>query len=472
MASSDGEKPISTRENTETNAGFSVVKGKRIKLNDPATLAFPPLSIGLGKVPIEEAMPILCKVIKEFIDSHKDQRYFLVLVEEDHEILEYFRQASGNLWTFKSEMPDHCELTRDERLLLRKDVFDDQAMEDDRKCRFIACETTWRLKPDVTPFSRKVYKAAGSDLAKRIKEAYPQPGALGEAYPVSLPPESNIRKNKGIEQIIYVVAPNMNPARSDHLPLDEAKKSLTKSYQSMLNAFWSVANDNDYSPSNSLVTEHNEKKRKSSVEIPVAAAKSSQIHQPRNERSLYSNDWSRVLWEYCSNPEAFPSDIVYHYDDDVVITWDKFPKAQKHLLVMPRRRIEYIDDLKKSDIDTIELLKKKGQWVIDRLKEENAKLDFRMGFHAMPSMRQLHMHVISQDFNAPALKTKRHWNSFTTFFFIPVDNLLDVLRGKGEVTIDNEYYNRLLKGRLRCHRCEKEFKTMPMLKDHIRLHWE
>jgi len=186
----------------------------------------------------------------------------------------------------------------------------------------------------------------------------------------------------------------MNPALSDHLPLEEAKKSLTKSYQSMLNAFWSVANDNKYSPSNSLDTEDNEKKKKAagilfttfcvlcknlfistnlfmleisfSVDILTPAAKSPEIHLPRHERSLYNNDWSRVLWEYCSNPEAFPSDIVYHYDDDIVVTWDKFPKAQKHLLVMPRRKIEYIDDLKRGDIGTIELLKKKGQWVIDR----------------------------------------------------------------------------------------------------------
>lgn len=31
---------------------------------------------------------------------------------------------------------------------------------------------------------------------------------------------------------------------------------------------------------------------------------------------------------------------------------------------------------------------------------------------------QLHLHVISQDFDSPALKTKKHWNSFTTEYFI------------------------------------------------------
>lgn len=33
----------------------------------------------------------------------------------------------------------------------------------------------------------------------------------------------------------------------------------------------------------------------------------------------------------------------------------------------------------------------------------------------------LHMHVISQDFKSECLKTKKHWNSFTTDFFQPVN---------------------------------------------------
>lgn len=42
---------------------------------------------------------------------------------------------------------------------------------------------------------------------------------------------------------------------------------------------------------------------------------------------------------------------------------------------------------------------------------------FKIGFHALPSMRRLHLHVISDDFFSPYLKTKLHWNSFHTHFF-------------------------------------------------------
>lgn len=43
---------------------------------------------------------------------------------------------------------------------------------------------------------------------------------------------------------------------------------------------------------------------------------------------------------------------------------------------------------------------------------------YSIGYHAMPSMQRLHLHVISTDFNSPCLKTKYHWNSFTTPFFL------------------------------------------------------
>lgn len=46
--------------------------------------------------------------------------------------------------------------------------------------------------------------------------------------------------------------------------------------------------------------------------------------------------------------------------------------------------------------------------------------NFKIGYHALPSMQQLHLHVISNDFDSPCLKTKKHWNSFCTDFFLPV----------------------------------------------------
>lgn len=47
--------------------------------------------------------------------------------------------------------------------------------------------------------------------------------------------------------------------------------------------------------------------------------------------------------------------------------------------------------------------------------------EFKTGFHAEPSMRRLHLHVISRDFYSPCLKTKKHWNSFNTPFLLSTE---------------------------------------------------
>jgi aprataxin len=45
------------------------------------------------------------------------------------------------------------------------------------------------------------------------------------------------------------------------------------------------------------------------------------------------------------------------------------------------------------------------------------------------------VHVISQDFSAPGLKNKKHWNSFTTAFFVPIRTLIADIEAAGKVTV-------------------------------------
>ena len=54
-------------------------------------------------------------------------------------------------------------------------------------------------------------------------------------------------------------------------------------------------------------------------------------------------------------------------------------------------------------------------------------------------MKQLHMHVISQDFDSPALKKKVHWNSFTTEFFIDALDFIDRLNNRGRIHVRSSH---------------------------------
>ncbi|CAG8738832.1 1284_t:CDS:2, partial [Acaulospora morrowiae] len=274
--------------------------------------------------------------------------------------------------------------------------------------------------------------------------------------------------------VIYVVSPNMNPSRADPLLLEDAKNSLLDSYRSMLNAFWALKNGKPYIP------KMKGSEKPSIFEMMMSSARdiSTKSTDKRSKSiaikpsSFRSEHWSNVLSRYCDYPETLSAEELYYHDDDFVIIWDKYPKAKKHLLVMPRKKIDGVGELKRQHLELVRNLKEKGQWVAERLKEIDPNLSFRVGFHAIPSMRQLHIHVISQDFISPSLKNKKHWNSFTTPFFKEVDEIENLLNAKGEIKFDKNYYESLLSMPLSCHLCnEEDIKNIPTLKRHLEEHW-
>ncbi|XP_076453619.1 aprataxin-like [Babylonia areolata] len=172
--------------------------------------------------------------------------------------------------------------------------------------------------------------------------------------------------------------------------------------------------------------------------------------------------WSMGLLASMDDPE-----LRVTADDKVVIIKDKYPKAKFHFLVLPREKIASLKRLDSSHLDLLHHIQKKGEEIAERA---NRELQFRFGYHAVPSMSHLHMHVISQDFNSPCLKTKKHWNSFTTSYFVDSSEIIRQLEKTGKVELSEQQSNEMLKKDLRCHVCKKAFSTMPALKSHIVFH--
>lgn len=115
-------------------------------------------------------------------------------------------------------------------------------------------------------------------------------------------------------------------------------------------------------------------------------------------------------------------------------------------------------------------------------------VDFSIGYHASPSMQRAHLHVISRDYDSTCLKTKTHWNSFTTSFFRPMigeccrclnepfitywlhifADIHNEIRRKGRLEKPSDITcKQLLSSELQCHRCRYKPKNMPDLKSHI-----
>lgn len=105
--------------------------------------------------------------------------------------------------------------------------------------------------------------------------------------------------------------------------------------------------------------------------------------------------------------------------------------------------------------------------LIESIGKDDPSANFKMGFHAIPSLKQLHMHVISDDFNSEFLKSKKHWNSYTTEFFVSTEDFIKLLEQKGQIEFDKNKYNALLKLPLKHWKTNETFSTIPKLKQYL-----
>ncbi|KAF6208485.1 hypothetical protein GE061_016941, partial [Apolygus lucorum] len=127
-------------------------------------------------------------------------------------------------------------------------------------------------------------------------------------------------------------------------------------------------------------------------------------------RSFHIKMWKFELIKLMDDPA-----MQLFVDDQIVIIKDGYPKAEKHFLVLPKEDISNLASVKKDDIKLLKHMDLKGRDIAEKYGEGRT---FRLGYHAQPSMERLHLHVISDDMNSASLKHKKHWNSFTTPFFM------------------------------------------------------
>ncbi|BDA45631.1 probable aprataxin at C-terminar half [Coccomyxa sp. Obi] len=204
----------------------------------------------------------------------------------------------------------------------------------------------------------------------------------------------------------------------------------------------------------------------SSAKASAAASAKEPAARPHGGTRPRDGAWQDVLHQVAMHPEKYrdqqPGMCV---DEQCVLVLDKFPKARHHALVMPRD--PDLHDLTSLTAEHVALLNHMEAVAKDWMSEKHSESGFMLGFHSIPSMSHLHLHVISKDFDSPALKHKKHWNSYTTPFFKQLDAIRAELLQRGSVSVDRETAEQHLKEDLRCHWCHAPMKNMPTLKSHI-----
>jgi aprataxin len=179
----------------------------------------------------------------------------------------------------------------------------------------------------------------------------------------------------------------------------------------------------------------------------------------------WNNSWKDALVHLIND-----SNFILIRTEDLACVIDKYAKAKFHYLIMPYRAdLDTIYDLTKDDLPLLDEMDLLGRNVIEA---RNQKIEnFIMGFHIMPSMSRLHLHVVSKDFCSDALKHKKHWNSFNTEYTISIEKVKGLIEQDGFLKQPSgDLVKELLNTPLKCNTCSYVPKHMPDLKKHLLTH--
>lgn len=209
------------------------------------------------------------------------------------------------------------------------------------------------------------------------------------------------------------------------------------------------------------------------------------------------------LGAYIAQPESYPSNVVVNHCEDFVAIYDMFPKSSLHLLLLPRdptkthlhpfdafEDVEFLTKVrtevyKLRTLAAAELRRKYGKVSAQEQARQAAltaepapeelpagrdwEKEIMCGVHAVPSMNHLHVHVIAVDRYSERLKHRKHYNSFATPFFVPIEDF--------PLAIDDVRRNPTREGYLKrdfvCWRCGEEFgNKFTQLKAHLEKEFE
>lgn len=224
----------------------------------------------------------------------------------------------------------------------------------------------------------------------------------------------------------------------------------------------------------------------------------------RTMTSSGQSEWSRsinssfrnVLYQYVGE-QVRENDVDIIFSNDMAtLLLDAYPKAAVHLLLLPKESflsVRQVRDFQPNQIEKIRQFHSLAREVAASIEQGDQSFDLipskwhvklrtmyrwrqplKCGYHVIPSLYPLHLHIISSDFISPTLKNKGHWNKFTTEYFIEISEVetkLSTLQNErctlNEALPNDEFYDLVLKKPLTCHHCGEIFSNIPKLKWHI-----
>ncbi|CAK9075699.1 unnamed protein product [Durusdinium trenchii] len=188
-----------------------------------------------------------------------------------------------------------------------------------------------------------------------------------------------------------------------------------------------------------------------------------------------SGHFSTILEQVLDGLDAGDTSLqphVVHITEEFVTIHDGYPKAAVHLLVLPRRvRIAALEKLTHEHLPLLMRLSAYVAWLMEQVegKPGDPGVGWTHGLHSVPSLRQLHVHVLSMDFESPCMKKAKHFSSFLPPFLVSLDTVVARMQEGGFSHRSlQELEDAMNKRRLCCHRCGVDFgRGFAELKRHL-----
>ena len=164
---------------------------------------------------------------------------------------------------------------------------------------------------------------------------------------------------------------------------------------------------------------------------------------------------------------------IFEQDELTMTLYDAFPKARYHDLVVPRDDIHSVKELSRDNLELLKHIHKVAENLIERVRKREQNTPFRFGYHALPHLNRLHLHIVSQDFDSPHLWKRHHWNTFNTEYFMDSSKVIKDIENDGKIEIDDVAYKELLTLRMHCNfkDCYERFEDLTQLTHHLHDHY-
>ncbi|CAM9128689.1 unnamed protein product [Hapterophycus canaliculatus] len=420
-------------------------------------------------------------------------------------------EGSSALAALRQHVPGLADAGSESRLLVKSCSLPDVSKAG-VPCAYLVNPCNWRLVAGGARTNVLVNRAAGDCLQQGSLKGGRKRASVAEPIPVKLSPESPLRA-QGVDTVIQVLGPNLD-SRFPGCLSDEPERArllLRQCYDKAFDTFWemallSLSADATFSAS-------------AATPVPAAAAAGDEggggggggggvgggatghggcggggddaatikvVNFPEYRKALPApvvagngpggsgGHWKTALFQYLKDVprRADLQNEVYFEDGQCVVVYDGYPKSKYHLLLLPKPKfldVKLASALRRDEhLPSLRQLHATGAAIAEALSQQGAG-EVRCGYHGIPSLQPLHLHIISQDFSSARMTKRKHWNSFTTgkHFFLEHSWVEARLEELGSLNLDKDSRLKALEETpLRCFRCGQKMVNMTKLKEH------